>query len=160
MIKPSRFLPLTGLVLAASLLTACGGGGMAEDDSPEGQAFQFRDSVMHLLAAKMGTIGGMAREEIPLDDAVFNKAVHDLAALSGMVTEGFMPEGIPAGSRSLPDVWTNWSDFEQKAQDLQDAADGLVASVERGGFAAAKEMVQGTAQTCGGCHRSYRERTE
>jgi cytochrome c556 len=160
MIKPSRFLPLTGLVLAASLLTACGGGGMAEDDSPEGQAFQFRDAVMHLLAAKMGTIGGMAREEIPLDEAVFDKAVNDLAALSGMVTEGFMPEGIPAGSRSLPDVWTNWSDFQQKAQDLESAADGLAAAVESGGFAAAKGMVQGTAQTCGGCHRSYRERTE
>lgn len=156
----SRFVKLSGIVLAVSTLAACGGGGMAEDDSPEGQAFEYRHSVMHVLAYKMGQIGGMAREEIPLDEAVFDKAVHDLAASAGMVTEGFMPEGIPAGSRSLPDIWTNWSDFEQKAKDLEDAADGLVAAVERGGFTEAKGLVQGTAQTCGGCHRAYRERTE
>lgn len=160
MIKPSRLLTLTGFVLVVATLTACGGGGMAEDDSPEGRAFEFRDSVMHLLAAKMGEIGGMAREEIPLDEAVFDKDVHDLAALSGMLVEGFMPEGIPAGSRSLPAIWTDWSDFEQKAQDLMDASDGLVEAVEQGGFNQAMGLVQGTAQTCGACHRIYRERTE
>lgn len=156
---PSRLLTLTGIALAASMLTACGGG-MEEDNSPEGQAFEYRHSVMHVLAYKMGMIGGMAREEIPLDEAVFDKSVHDLATVAGMLTEGFMPEGIPSGSRALPAIWENWSDFEQKGQDLKNAADGLAAAVDRGGFAEAKGLVQGTAQTCGGCHRTYRERTE
>jgi cytochrome c556 len=149
-------------VLSFLLLSACGGqgGGGADADTPEGQAFMYRDSVMTILANKMGTIGGMAREEIPLDEAVFTKAVNDLTSVAGMVTEGFMPEGIPSGSRSLPEIWTNWGDFEQKAQDLQTAAQGLADAVSSGGFAAAQGLVQGTAGTCGGCHRMYRERTE
>ena len=98
---------------------------MEEDDSPEGQAFLYRDAVMTVLAGKTLTIGGMAREDIPLDEAEFSKAVNDLAALAGMVVEGLMPEGIPAGSRSLPEVWENWDDFVDKAADLENAAAAL-----------------------------------
>ncbi|HEY5567181.1 MAG TPA: cytochrome c [Gammaproteobacteria bacterium] len=155
---------LMGAVLSLSLLSACGsgqqGGAPADADTPEGQAFQFRQAVMRVAANKMTTIGGMARQEIPLDEAVFAKAVTDLAVVAGMLTEGFMPQGVPTGSRALPEVWTNWADFEQKAADLQSATQGLADAVQSGGFAAAQGLVQGAAGTCGGCHRTYRERTE
>jgi cytochrome c556 len=155
---------LTGALLSLSLLSACGsgqqGGAAADADTPEGQAFQFRQAVMRVAANKMTTIGGMAREEIPLDEEVFAKAVTDLAVVAGMATEGFMPQGAPTGSRALPEVWTNWADFEQKAADFQNAAQGLANAVQTGGFASAQGLVQGAAGTCGACHRTYRERTE
>jgi cytochrome c556 len=160
--KPSSMLTMMGAVLALLVLSACGPGGgePADADTPEGQAFQFRQAVMRVVANKMVTIGGMAREEIPLDEAVFTKATADLAVLAGMLTEGFMPEGIPTGSNALPEVWSNWADFEQKAADFSNAAAGLAAAAESGGFASAQGLVQGTAGTCGGCHRTYRARAQ
>jgi len=151
----------TGLILGFLALTACGGGGMVEDDSPAGQAFAYRHSIMTLAASKMATIGGMAREEIPLDETVFVKATQDLAALAGMSLDGFeMNQEIAAGSRALPEIWSNWNDFQQKNSDFVQATQGLADAATRGGFETAQGLVQGTAGTCGGCHRTYRQRTE
>jgi cytochrome c556 len=161
--KSGSLLAMMGAVLSLSVLSACGsqqGGAAADADTPEGAAFQYRQAVMRIVANKMTTIGGMAREEIPLDETAFKKATADLAVMAGMITEGFMPAGAPSGSKSLPEVWTNWSDFQQKATDLSNAAAGLAAAAQTGGFAAAQGLVQGTAGTCGGCHRTYRMRAE
>ena len=158
--KISKFL---GAGIGFALLTACGGGmggPQFDPESPGGEAYLYRESIMTLVADKMGLIGGMAREEIPLDEAKFVKATHDLAALSGMLMEGFENDTIVPGSRSMPDIWSNMDDFKAKAMDFETAAKGLAAAADSGGFASAQGLVQGTAGTCGGCHRSYRERTE
>lgn len=155
-------LAILGAALSVVSLAGCGGApSVEEEDTPEAAAYHYRDSVMHVLENKMGTIGDMAREEIPLDEAVFAKAVNDLVALSGMVLEGFTVEGVPAGSRALPEIWDNWDDFQQKVADLQSTANELAAAVAEGGFAAAQTAAQTAGRNgCGGCHRIYRAREE
>lgn len=151
-------IALEGLAAAtaALLVTACGGGGAAMDDSPEGQAYQYRHAVMELAAAKNAILGGMARGEIPDNQAQFTKAANDLVTLAGMITEGFQQEGIASGSRALPEIWTNMADFDQKAEDLVNAATGVADAANGGNFAGAKELARNVGQTCGGCHRPYR----
>ncbi len=154
----SRFLAATA-ALGMVLTAGCGGGGVDRDalaDTPEGQAFLYRDAVMTLVASKMLTLGNMSRGEIPEDDALFTKAAGDLARLAGMVTEGFMPEGIPDGSRSVPEIWQSWSDFEARAQDFEQAAQSVANAADTGGLAAARDLVRPLQQTCGGCHSTYR----
>jgi len=154
----SRVLAVAA-ALGMALTAGCGGGGIDRDalaETPEGQAFLFRDAVMTLVAAKMLTVGDMARGDIPADDAVFTKAATDLAALAGMTTEGFMPEGIPAGSRAMPEIWQNWSDFEARARDFQQAAQAVADAAQNGGLQAARDLVRPLQQTCGGCHSTYR----
>lgn len=159
--RVSSAITATGILVGFLALTACGGGGMVEDDSPAGQAFAYRHSVMTLASSKMAKIGGMAREEIPLDEEAFVKATQDLAALAGMNLEGFeMTDEIAPGSRALPEIWANWDDFQQKNNDFVQATQGLAEAATSGGFASAQGLVQGTAGTCGGCHRTYRQRTE
>jgi len=159
--RVSNAITAMGMIAGFLALTACGGGGMVEDDSPAGQAFAYRHAVMTLAASKMATIGGMAREEMPLDEAVFVQSTKDLAALAGMNLHGFeMNQEIAAGSRALPEIWSNWNDFQQKNSDFVQATQGLADAAERGGFATAQGLVQGTAGTCGGCHRTYRQRTD
>lgn len=158
---PIRKLMLLAAPLSLMLIAGCGGGGSgADEDTPEAAAFRFRDAVMTLLAAKALTVGGMARGDIPVDEAEFSKSVNDLAALSGMLVEGFMPEGMPNGSRAMPEIWQNWDDFVKKAGELQNAAMGLAEASNNGGFSAAQGLVQGTIGTCGSCHRAYRKREE
>jgi cytochrome c556 len=149
------------------LLGACGqsGGGGAGaaapvDDSPEYQAFQFRDGMMHALAWKVGKLRGMAQGDIPVDNAAALKHARDTAALAGMLADGFIPNSIVKGSLALPDIWKNFPDFQQKANDLQTAATALADATQANGFEASKGMVQAVGQSCGGCHRPYRKRDE
>ena len=147
-------------------LAACGqqGGGAAAgaaaDDSPEYQAFQFRDGAMHALAWKVGKLRAMAQGDIPVDNAVALKNARDAAALAGMLPDGFIPNSIVKGSLALPEIWMNFSDFQQKASDLQTAASALADATQANGFEASKGMVQAVGQSCGGCHRPYRKRDE
>jgi cytochrome c556 len=156
---------LLTILLGASLvstLAACGGGGgeAAVPDTPAGAAFEYRHSVMEAVAYKVGQLRGMASGEIPADNAAFAKHANDVAALAGMVTEGFIPDSIVGGSIALPEIWTNNADFQAKAADFQNAATALATAASQQGFEAAKGMVQAVGQTCGACHRPYRRREE
>ena len=77
-----------------------------------------------------------------------------------MLTDGFIPNSIVKGSIAVPDIWKNFSDFQQKASDLQTAATALADAVQANGFEASKGMVQPVGQSCGGCHRPYRKRDD
>jgi len=154
------FATLLGAVLVAGL-ASCGGGGAAPvDDSPEGLAVQFRQSVMRSLGYKVAAVRAMASGEAPVDEAKFRKDTADVAALAGMLPEGFIPSSSATDSNANPEVWTNVADFQQKAADLKNAADALAATAASQGFEAAKGMVQAAGSTCGTCHRPYRRRAE
>jgi cytochrome c556 len=140
--------------------SAGGKGAAPAEDTPEQQAFEFRDGVMHALAWKVGKLNGMAQGEIPADDAVSVKTARDVAALAGMLADGFIPNSIVKGSAALPEIWMNFADFQQKGADLQTAATAFADAAQANGFAAAKGMVPAIRQTCGGCHRPYRKRQE
>ena len=145
------------------LLISCGGGAAPQatvPDTPEGAAFQFRAHLMNVIAYKVAQARGMAQGEIPVDEAAFKKHASDVATLSGMIVEGFIPNSAVEGSAALPEVWTNMADFQAKAADLQNAAQALSDAANQNGFEAAKGMVQAVGQSCGGCHRPYRRRQE
>jgi len=149
-------------------LSACGQQGSSSsgkaaapaEDTPEQQAFEFRDGLMHALAWKVGKLRGMASGDIPVDDAAAVKNARDVAAIAGMLTDGFIPNSIVKGSAALPEIWMNFADFQQKATDLQTTATALADAAQANGFAMAKGMVQPVGQSCGGCHRPYRKRQE
>jgi cytochrome c556 len=146
-------------------LMGCGQGSAptaaAVDDSPEGQAYAFRHGVMEAVSWKVGKLRAMAQGEIPTDDAVAVKYARDAAALAGMMADGFIPNsGGVKGSLALPEIWTNFADFQQKAKDLETAATALADAAQTNGFEASKGMVQAVGQSCGACHRPYRRRDE
>jgi cytochrome c556 len=156
------FATLLGASLI-SMLAACGAGGgdaAAVDDSPEGLAVQYRQSVMRSLGYKVAAVRAMATGEVPADEAKFRKDTADVAALAGMLPEGFIPSSSATESNANPEVWTNMADFQQKAADLKNAADALAATAASQGFEAAKGMVQAAGSTCGACHRPYRQRAQ
>jgi cytochrome c556 len=158
-----KLATLLGASLVSLLVVACGGGGgttATVEDTPEGAAFQYRRGVMQAIAYKVGQARGMAQGEIPVNEAVFAKHASDVATLAGMITEGFIPNSAVQGSAALPEIWTNNSDFQAKAADLQNAAQAFATAASSQGFEAAKGMVQAVGQSCGGCHRPYRRRQE
>ena len=164
--KISNTLALLGAVLASMLIIGCsqegGGGGApaAVDDSPEAVGFRYRQGLMRSIAWKVAQLRGMAAGEITVDEEMFKKHANDIVTLAGMIPEGFIPNSAVEGSAALPDIWTNFTDFKQKALDFQTAALGLAMAANTGGSAAGQPLVQGVGMTCGGCHRPYRRRAE
>jgi cytochrome c556 len=155
-------ITLLGTSLVPFLLVACGGqgGGAEAEDTPEAAAFHYRQSVMEAIAYKVAQARGMAQGEIPVDEQQFAKDARDVAVLASMIPEGFIPNSAVEGSAALPEIWTNMADFQQKAADLQNAAQSLADAAAQNGFEAAKGMVQAVGQACGACHRPYRRRQE
>ena len=154
------FATLLGASLV-SVLAGCGGGGAAAiPDTPEGAAFEYRHGVMEAVAFKVTRLRAMAMGEIPANDAAFAKDARDVAALAGMISEGFIPNSIVGPSIAKPEIWTNKADFDAKAAEFQTNAEALATTASAQGFEAAKGMVQAVGQTCGGCHRPYRRREE
>jgi cytochrome c556 len=153
---------LLGVALVPLLTVSCSqsSGPGAEEDTPEMAAFHYRDSLMKVIAFKVGRLRSMAQGEIPANDAAFAKDAHDVVTLASMIPEGFIPNSIVKGSAALPEIWMNMDDFKQKASDLQNAAQALADAASANGFEASKGMVQAVGQTCGGCHRPYRRRQE
>jgi cytochrome c556 len=148
-------LALIGM-LSGLGLAACGGGPKFDEDSPEGQAYIYRSSLMEVVSHEMALIGGMARGDIPADEQKFKMAASNLATLSAMVPDAFMQNLTVPGSRAMPEIWQNWDDFKMKAQQFADGAMTVNMAAQSGGIDAAKGAVQQLAQTCGGCHRNYR----
>ncbi|HJR70698.1 MAG TPA: cytochrome c [Gammaproteobacteria bacterium] len=152
---------LLGVSVIAFLAASCGGTtAEAPPDTPEFAAFQYRTSLMNTIAYKVAQVRGMEQGEIPVDEATAVKHARDIATLAGMIPEGFIPNSAVEGSAALPDVWTNMADFQQKAADLQSAAQALADAAAANGFEASKGMVQAVSGGCGGCHRPYRRRQE
>lgn len=154
----SRFVAM-GAVLGLVMGVACSGAA-PEDDSPEADAYRYREGLMHAIAWKSGQVRGMAQGEIPPDDTAFTKNAEDLAALAGMISDGFIPDSAVEGSRALPAIWENWDDFVQRAQDLQAAAESVASMAAGGGLSAAQSAALDLGQNCGACHDSYRESSE
>ena len=159
---------LLGALLVPLLVVSCGqqapstptAAQAQQDESPEGRAFAYRKALMETIAYKVAAARAMAQGEAPVDEAAFAKHARDVASLAGMISEGFIPNSAVEGSAALPEIWMNFADFQQKATDLQTAAQSLADAATANGFEAAKGMVQAVGQTCGGCHRPYRRRQE
>ena len=110
--------------LSLPLLASCGGGGGAApvDDSPEGQAVQYRQSVMRSLAYKVAAVRAMAAGEVPVDEAKFRKDTATSPRWPGCFPKGSFRTVPPRIAMQMPEVWTNMADFQQKAADLKNAA--------------------------------------
>jgi len=162
---------LTGLILA--LGAGCGqspqdSGGApmpaVDEDSPEFAAMAYRQGLMQVIAFKAGTLRDMAEGNTEVDSDVFTEYAEDLAAVAGMVVDGFIPgsdvDSLP-GSAALPELWANWDDFLERAETLEDVAHDVAELAEEGGFAAGQTVAaEEIGPACGGCHRNYRQRDD
>jgi cytochrome c556 len=154
----SRIFIRTIPVLGFTALVACGGPAY-DPSSPEGQAYETRFSIMEDAGTRMELINNMAREQIPLDEAAFETAVVELAALTARMPEGFDEAWVVPGSRADPIIWDNKADFDTRMDAAIEATAMLAQVVQNQGFAAAQQLVvtmPTTSSNCSGCHNTYR----
>ena len=113
------------MLFSLPVLASCGGGGAGPvDDSPEGLAFQYRQSVMRSLAYKVAAVRAMAAGEVPVDEAKFRKDTATSRRWPACFPKGSFRTVPSTDSDAHPEVWTNMADFQQKAADLQERRAG------------------------------------
>ncbi len=170
--KPATRAAAFCTAVALFAVSGCGGGSdesadanmaAVDEDSPEYAAMQYRQGLMQVMGFKVGTLRDMAEGTIDADAGVFAEYAADAAAVAGMLVEGF--EGLEAsstdalpGSGALPDVWSNWDDFSQKAAELAAAAETVSVAANAPGFAVSADSAEPLEPVCGNCHRTYRQR--
>ena len=152
-IFPKPSLVLLTLALAGGAFAA---GHISEDTA---RAMEARQSHMTLYSFNLATVGGMAQDKIPYDAAMAASAAGNLAALASVDQSAYWVEGSDntvEGSKALPVIWTDMAGFEAKQQELATATTALAAAAGDG-LDALKGAFGPVGQTCGGCHRTYRE---
>lgn len=132
---------------------------LAQDDSPEEMAVEARHGYMLMLASNMGPLAGMARGEVPYDEATAAFHANNLAALANYEVEmHFIPgtaEGQIEGSDALPRAWENLDDVRAKHENLKTAAMAAPQGVA-GGPENVAQVVQNLGAACKACHDEYR----
>lgn len=88
----------------------------------------------------------------------------NLAAISAFANEmarwgermtTLFPEGS-SGEGANNEIWSNWEDFEDKADRFTAAAEELSVAAASGDLGASKAAAQNLGASCKSCHESYR----
>ncbi|SNR23492.1 cytochrome c [Paracoccus sediminis] len=146
-------------VKAAVLVAMLGLPAVATAQSVE-DALEARQGFMTMLGLNMGTLSGMAKGEIPYDEAAAGRAAANIVALTQYDAPALFIDGTSSEdtdeSEALPAIWENPDDFRSKFAGLVEAAAGSPAAVA-GGQENLGPVVQRLGGACKACHDDYRK---
>lgn len=124
-------------------------------------AVEFRRGAFEVIGWHFKQMGAMAKGEIPFNKETFTKGAKMVSLMSSVPLEGFVKDTSTTeekGSEAKPEIWKNFSDFNQKMLAFQKEAKTLADVAQTGEEAAMKKQFGETAKTCKGCHDDYREK--
>jgi cytochrome c556 len=142
---------------AAALLIASGFAALAPtvtqaQDTPP--VVEYRNGLMNAFRSHLAGITAATSATVPIGHAEYHAVAFErmTQALANAFPEG---SGGP-GSRALPAIWENRSDFMDKVTAIQMAAARVVTASRTGDAEQIGSAVQAVRATCGACHNPYR----
>lgn len=120
-------------------------------------AIKYRQAIMKGNAGHAGAIAQIVKGTVDHKDHLAGHA-HALHELSRYVPAAFKDRAMGEKTRAKENIWKDWSDFEQKAMDLESATKKLADAAKAGDMGAVGENLQATFDSCKGCHKTYREK--
>ncbi|MHA6347048.1 c-type cytochrome [Roseivivax sp. CAU 1761] len=119
-----------------------------------------RQGQFRILALNLGILGGMAKGEIDYDSETAQSAADSIAAVTGIHQPILWPEGSSnldrEGTRALPEIWDDFSDFQSKFAALGEQAEAMQQVAATGQEALGPAMGQ-LGNACKNCHDTYRQ---
>lgn len=147
-------------VLALPALTLPSLVAAQSDDEVREGALEARHGFMKMLGINMGQLAGMAKGEIPYDEAAASRAAANITALSQYDASSLFIDGTSTDeiqdSEALPAIWQNREDFNAKFATLTEAAAGSADAV-KGGQGNVGPVLQKLGGSCKSCHDDYRK---
>ncbi|MDR0458601.1 MAG: cytochrome c [Burkholderiaceae bacterium] len=146
------------ILLAALAAAAIAPSAWAQFAKPD-KAIEYRQAAFTVMAQHFGSLGAMANGKAPFDAKVAADDADVLAVVDRLPFTAFGP-GTDKGNntKAKPDIWQKTDDFNQHADKMKTAMANLVTAARSGNLDAIKKAFGPTAQTCKGCHDSYKEK--
>lgn len=150
--------PAATLAASILLIAGIGLGGVLAHQGATGVVKQRMDA-MEVMAKSMKTVGGMLKGESGYDARKAAASAQAIGARSGTAMTKLFPKGsLHPPTEAKPEIWQDWSAFEQAARELGAAAEDLEAAAIAG-----KDMPEPMraafrrlGETCASCHEKFR----
>ncbi|MCA0273695.1 MAG: cytochrome c [Proteobacteria bacterium] len=147
------------LLIAAAAASMAFTGLATAQDAPFKMEIAARQGIMAYRAIQMGTLGGMAKGEIPYDAAAAQKAADNLLASVTLDASMLWPPGSDNAanpdSTALAAIWAEGSTIGDKAKAMADAATAMQAAAGAG-LDPLKAAMGPVGGACGDCHKAFR----
>ena len=114
-----------------------------------------RKGLMKNLGAATKTGAGMAKGEVPYDQAKAQGVIATYVEVSQKMPNLFPPDSKTGGdTAALPHAWENAADFKARFEKMGAEAKAAQTSVKD--LDSFKGAFGGLTKNCGGCHELYR----
>jgi cytochrome c556 len=121
-------------------------------------AIEYREAIMGILKWNVKRMGAMVKGQVPFEAKAFAKRAENLAALSQMPLEGFIPGSDKGDTAAKSEIWKEWDKFKAKMEKFQTESAKLaeVAKTATHLREVAPQFVN-TVKQCKACHKRYKE---
>ena len=149
---------IVSTVSAAALVAVAA---MALAQTNAAQTIGARQDAMKAQGAAMKTLTQMVRGEAAWDQEAALKAASALSDSSKAIPNIFpQGTGTEAGkTNALPVIWQQWADFQDKAKALTTASEKLAQLARANDVDGVKAQFPNVGKACGGCHETYRAKS-
>lgn len=122
-------------------------------------AVKLRKAVFDVQSAAFAPMGAFLKGA-PFDAAAAVTAAQRVEMTSSMIPDVFKfdTRNAKVVTKARDAIWTNMSDFTQKAHDLHEAAVNLEAAAKSGDAAMTKQAAMAVGKACGSCHDEFRSK--
>jgi cytochrome c556 len=123
------------------------------------KAVEYRQKAFSVMQNNFAAMGDMVRGDAPFDAAIFAARASDFSAMTSIPWPAFSTAGANPGANSdaLPAIWSNWDDFNERADKLQADAKALAEVAATGVEADMRKAFMTAARNCKACHDQYKD---
>ncbi|MSQ59182.1 MAG: cytochrome c [Betaproteobacteria bacterium] len=141
-----------GMVVALSATSSVFAQAKPED------AIKYRKSVYAIMGWNFGPLAAMAKGDKPYDKDEAIRRAANIAFVSRLPLEGFIPGSESGDTKAKPEIWQNMDDFKAKLEKMQQETAKLAEVAKAGDFNALKAQLGETGKACKACHDNYRNK--
>ena len=121
------------------------------------QATEYRRGVFKAVKWQFGPMADMMKGKKEFSAAEFVQRAENLAALSKMPLEGFVPNSYARGTRALPGIEQDWETFTSLMTDFERNTEALASAAASGDKGQIKPAFIQVAKTCKSCHDKFKD---
>jgi cytochrome c556 len=150
---------ITMLCSVAALRASVAQMGPQTPEQEAEKAVKTRQGLFDVQAFAFGPVGAMLKGA-PYDAALVQKEAARVQMTAGLIHEVFVFDSrkFQVKTKAREIIWTQKSDFDKKATDLQTTAAKLESVAKIGDQAAVLKAVEAVGQSCKSCHDDYRDK--
>jgi cytochrome c556 len=150
---------ITLVVLTSLCISSAALANPVSSEKQANTAVQFRQAILQLVRSNMGPMGAMAKGDIPYDAQVMELNSLRIEQLGLMMEDYFVADtrAFDIETGALDTIWDNQADFNQKAQNMVDAAIKVREVASANATDDFRKAIGALGATCKACHDDYKK---